>query len=234
MKIVFLTTDSYHHWYFLNFLKLKKIHFNAVISETEKIIPSFDVEADWEKNIEIFEKKRWKKMIEVNVSELQYVKNINNNSSKKILKSLRPDFGIVFGTRKINKSVISLFRLGLINIHRGITNEYRGLDCDLWPIYHNDYENLGVTIHKVDNDLDTGEIIEQEKVNLTRDFECYKLRAMTTELAANLLVEIIRKLKKTQKVDCSPLKRKGRYYSFMPKCLKIETEKKLIKYLNKK
>ena len=55
MKIVFLTTDSYHHWYFLNFLKLKKIHFNAVISETEKIIPSFDVEADWEKNIEIFE-----------------------------------------------------------------------------------------------------------------------------------------------------------------------------------
>ena len=39
---------------------------------------------------------------------------------------------------------------------------YRGLDSDLWAIYHRDYKNIGVTIHMVDSELDTGEILYQE------------------------------------------------------------------------
>ena len=83
---------------------------------------------------------------------------------------MKPDLGVVFGTRKISKKIINLFKFGLINIHRGIVEKYRGLDSEYWALYHRDYKNIGITIHQVSEDLDTGKVIVQRKLKMKKKF----------------------------------------------------------------
>ena len=233
MKLLFLTSGSIHHWYFFNFLKSKNININFILSETEKIFPNFDITSEWEKKIEVFERKRWNEMIKINFSKIKYIKNINNEESVNIMKKIKPDLGIVFGTRKIDSKIFKLFKYGMINVHRGITQSYRGIDCELWPVHFHDLKNIGVTIHLIDDQLDTGEIITQQKISNFKNLKCYKLRAITTELAGSLVYNFFKSFLKTKKIISAPPERKGNYYSFMPKNIKDLLELKLKRMLIK-
>jgi folate-dependent phosphoribosylglycinamide formyltransferase PurN len=48
-----------------------------------------------------------------------------------------------------------------VNIHVGITPKYRGVHGTYWALVNNDVENSGVTVHFVDEGIDTGNIINQ-------------------------------------------------------------------------
>ena len=61
----------------------------------------------------------------LNKDKIKYFTNINSNKSLKFFSKKKFDLGIVFGTRKINLDLINTFKLGLINIHRGIIHKYR-------------------------------------------------------------------------------------------------------------
>ena len=56
------------------------------------------------------------------------------------------------------KKIYNKFNFGMLNIHKGLTQYYRGLDSEYWPIFFNEFDKLGTTIHKIDNNLDTGDI----------------------------------------------------------------------------
>ena len=78
---------------------------------------------------------------------------------------------------KLIKILFQFFKFGLINVHRGIINKYRGLDSDLWAIYHKDLDNIGVTIHKVDENLDTGKRNRSKKIkNYKKKIKIYQLK----------------------------------------------------------
>ena len=49
--------------------------------------------------------------------------------------------------------------------------------------FHNDFNNIGCTLHKIDDDLDTGDIIYQNKLDIKKVKHIYNLRALTTEIA---------------------------------------------------
>lgn len=147
------------------------------------------------------------------------VDTVNSSRAKTLIQETAPDFGIVFGTRKIDREVIGLFPDGLINVHRGISQEYRGLDSDLWAIYHSDYSNLGVTLHRVEPSLDTGEIVRQERMPIYTGMKVHHIRYHTTCIAANLAVSAVRDYLE-ERMEGRPQEKKGRYYSFMPLELK--------------
>jgi methionyl-tRNA formyltransferase len=139
---------------------------------------------------------------------------------------------VVFGAGKISSDVIKMFPDGLINVHRGISEKYRGLDSELWAVYHQDYGNIGVTIHKVEELLDTGDIIFKQKLKLKSGMKTYQLRYYTSLIATNLVIKTLKDylsgtlLQKKQK-------KKGRYYSFMPLELKKIVNDKFNHYCEK-
>jgi folate-dependent phosphoribosylglycinamide formyltransferase PurN len=92
------------------------------------------------------------------------VADINDARCSDFIKRLGPDVIAVCGTTVIRPEIFSLAPLGALNIHTGITPDYRSADPIFWAIYHNDLEKVGVTIHFVDRGIDTGPIIYQEKV----------------------------------------------------------------------
>jgi methionyl-tRNA formyltransferase len=161
------------------------------------------------------------------------VSTINKPGIIDEVKSYHADLGLVFGCGKIKPHLLTVTRDGLINIHRGISSEYRGLDSDLWAIYHQDYKNIGVTIHRVDEELDTGDILKVQRLKLRPDMKIHQLRYYTTLMATEMTLDVLRQYKETGKLDGVPQKKSGRYYSFMPLVLKKIVQTQFDNYTKK-
>ncbi len=117
----------------------------------------------------------------------------------------------------------------MINVHRGITEKYKGLDSDLWAIYHGDYENIGVTIHRVSSNLDAGEIAFCEAMPLIGNMKIHQIRYYTTIISTRLVMESIYKYLQNN-LTYREQNSYGRYYSFMPTDLKKIVQCKFNKY----
>ena len=65
----------------------------------------------------------------------------------------------------IKKDVIVYMKEKIINAHPSILPLNKGWQSNFWSVYHNTVK--GVTIHFVDQGLDTGDIIAQQKINVT-------------------------------------------------------------------
>ncbi len=106
---------------------------------------------------------------EIPSEKLINVDSVNCDECLKVLKKIKPDLIIVNGTRIISKNILNNVPALFINTHVGITPEYRGVHGAYWALVNNDAENCGVTVHKVDEGIDTGDLIKQSKINITND-----------------------------------------------------------------
>jgi methionyl-tRNA formyltransferase len=97
------------------------------------------------------------------------VGNINDAACIDFIRQQTPDVIAVCGTSVLKPAVFSLAPRGAINIHTGITPEYRSADPIFWALYHGEPEKVGVTIHYIDRGIDTGAIIHQQSVPVCAD-----------------------------------------------------------------
>ena len=96
------------------------------------------------------------------------VDSVNSKTSLAVLNDINPDIILVCGTRIISKDILSQIDSKFINTHIGITPKYRGVHGGYWAVVNNDLDNLGVTIHFIDEGIDTGDILYQDKVAITQ------------------------------------------------------------------
>lgn len=112
------------------------------------------------------------------------------------LEGYRPDLLIVFGFAwKLPRSVLDIPRLGAINVHVSMLPEYRGPAPLLWAIRNGD-PTAGITIHRMDEDFDTGDILAQrDGLPLADDisWQTYCVEAMpaTYELLRTALARVV-------------------------------------------
>ncbi|MEV6504209.1 methionyl-tRNA formyltransferase [Streptomyces prunicolor] len=79
-----------------------------------------------------------------------------------MLASYRPDLLVVFGFAwKLPPSVLAIPRLGALNIHVSMLPKYRGPAPLLWAIRNGDPTG-GVSVHRMDDDFDTGNVLAQQ------------------------------------------------------------------------
>lgn len=99
---------------------------------------------------------------------LKKVISVNSKETTQILKEISPDLIIVNGTRIIAKKVLQSIKAPFINTHVGITPKYRGVHGGYWSLVKNDKNNCGVTVHLVDAGIDTGTVLYQDTIKVTR------------------------------------------------------------------
>lgn len=143
-------------------------------------------------------KKRIKEIIDNNQlntsdipsSVITRVPSVNHTKTIEAIKKLNPDLIIVNGTRIISKKVIQSSSCRLINMHAGITPKYRGVHGGYWALASNDAENCGVTIHYVDEGIDTGNILAQDTIAFLKNdnFTTYPLLQISKGLS---LMEVV-------------------------------------------
>ena len=121
-------------------------------------------------------KKRIQEIIQSNsfntsLAESNYkkVSSVNSDECITLLQEIGPSLIIVNGTRIISKKVLDHVNTPFINIHVGITPKYRGVHGAYWALVNNDEENCGITVHRIDEGIDTGGILYQEKVLPSKD-----------------------------------------------------------------
>ncbi len=140
-----------------------------------KVIGQIGFQVLISKPLTIFSKKRVKDIIRenqlditpVDPAKIVNVPSINSPQAIALLKELQPDLIIVNGTRIISKKVLAAVNCKFINTHAGITPKYRGVHGTYWALASNDAANSGVTVHFVDEGIDTGSIISQDFVTPT-------------------------------------------------------------------
>lgn len=87
---------------------------------------------------------------------------INCDITRELFKNAEADVGISLGNSYISRSVFSLCRLGMINIHGEVLPEYQNAQSVIWQIYNGSSET-GFTIHKINSKIDQGDILYTEK-----------------------------------------------------------------------
>ena len=75
-----------------------------------------------------------------------------------LLKQLAPDVIVVYGTAIIREQVVEQARIITLNMHTGLSPWYRGDSTLFWPVYYNQAEKLGVTVHELTSTVDGGDI----------------------------------------------------------------------------
>jgi methionyl-tRNA formyltransferase len=96
--------------------------------------------------------------------KLLNISSVNDSECIAAIKKLNLDVIIVNGTRIISSKVMQAL---FINTHTGITLQYR-VHGAYWVLVSNDKENCGVIVDKLDQGIDTGEIITQCTIEISK------------------------------------------------------------------
>lgn len=231
-KIIILTTDTFHHSFFVQQI-LNKRDIEKVIIEKTSITPPFDTYHPYESKQNEYEKQKFFNKKNKKISDITDVIQSNTINDLKIInhiKNISPDIIIVFGTRKISTDLIRQCPEGIINLHGGNPEEYRGLDTHLWAIYHKDYSNLTTTLHRLVNKIDAGDIISQKKIEIFKNMKFHSLRYYNTKICIELTLSALDMFEQRGNFKGKALGKIGRYYSFMPSVLKDICVKRFNKY----
>jgi len=111
---------------------------------------------------------------------------------KKEIKNLNPDIGVVTAYGQIiPKEILSIPRYGFLNIHPSLLPKYRGASPIQTTILNGDKET-GVTIIKMDEQIDHGPIIKNIKFQITNPKITYpELSNKLANIGANLLLNTL-------------------------------------------
>lgn len=87
---------------------------------------------------------------------------ISCDITRELFREANAELGLSLGNGYIPKSVFSIPKYGMVNIHTEVLPEFQGAQSIIWPIYEEKKET-GFTIHQIDDKIDTGDILYQEK-----------------------------------------------------------------------
>ncbi|MCX5657930.1 MAG: methionyl-tRNA formyltransferase [Candidatus Omnitrophica bacterium] len=127
----------------------------------------------------------------LNLTVLQ-PEDINSEGFIRQLKSLEPDLFIVASYGKILRaSLLFLPRLYSINLHASLLPKYRGAAPINWALLKGETET-GVTVIKMNEKMDAGEIIAQEKVSISESDTSMSLGEKLENKGADLVIEVLK------------------------------------------
>ena len=168
-----------------------------------------------------------------NIKYLQ-PKNLKDKSFINKIISINPDIIVVVAFRMIPKSIWKIPKYGTINLHASLLPNYRGSAPINWAIINN--ENFtGVTTFFIDDKIDTGDVLLQEKIKVDKKINAGELHDKLKVIGAITVKKTIKEIlnntliKKKQKQD-------GNYktaYKLDKENIKIDWTKNCLEIHNK-
>jgi methionyl-tRNA formyltransferase len=112
------------------------------------------------------------------------------------VKRMSPDLVVVaaYG-RMLTREILDIPPLGCINVHASLLPLYRGAAPIQWAIVNGD-KKTGVTIIKMDEGMDTGDILLTQEVKIRDDDTAQSLHETLSRVGAKLAIEAIDQLEK--------------------------------------
>jgi methionyl-tRNA formyltransferase len=139
--------------------------------------------------------------------------DLNSQSCRELLQQYDPDLLISIAAPIIFKEdLIKLPRLDCINVHNAPLPNYKGMLPSFWQLYYGE-KNSGITVHKIDKGIDTGDIIRQESIPIDDHETLHDLIVKTKKMGAKIIQEVIEDFR-VGKINYTRMKGKGSYFTF--------------------
>jgi len=134
-----------------------------------------------------------KKAVEFELNIIQ-PKSINTPEIIEQISSLKPDFLVVvaFG-QLLKKELLDVPTNGVLNVHPSLLPQYRGPAPIQWAIIEG-CEQTGVSIMKLDEGLDTGDVLQVETTSINSNETAGMLHDRLAKSGALLLLDTIDKI----------------------------------------
>ena len=181
VKILFMGTAEFG----IPTLEILKDNFNL-----DAIITNYDKPSGRGLKIEFSPVKKF--AISNNIKYLQ-PKNLKEQSLIDKITSINPDIIVVVAFRMIPKSIWQIPKYGTINLHASLLPNYRGSAPINWAIINN--ENFtGVTTFFIDDKIDTGDILLQEKIKVDKKINAGELHDKLKVIGARTVKKTIEEI----------------------------------------
>ena len=93
---------------------------------------------------------------------------LNQLTPQQLQAALETDYVVVFGSSYIKGWLAdALIAKNAVNLHMGISPQYRGSACNFWALFDNNPQFVGATIHRLAKSLDTGSVIQHVRPEFT-------------------------------------------------------------------
>ncbi|MBN1499634.1 MAG: methionyl-tRNA formyltransferase [Spirochaetes bacterium] len=125
----------------------------------------------------------------------------------------------------IPESIFKMPRLGTVNLHPSLLPKYRGAAPVQWALINGENET-GVTIQMVDEKLDSGDIVLQEKIPVSDEMNSSTLYDVILPLGADMLLKAVKGL------DDGSIKPVPQNHEEATYCRKIDKAAALINWSN--
>jgi folate-dependent phosphoribosylglycinamide formyltransferase PurN len=127
--------------------------------------------------------------------EAVYVETVNGPETVEAISRLEPDVVIQVDAGILRRQVFEIARIGTLNLHPGIAPLIRGQDPMYWALWEQKREWMGMTLHYIDEGIDTGPVLAYAPVEPRYPGERFpSLLVRTTELGVEHLVDALRRL----------------------------------------
>ena len=128
--------------------------------------------------------------------------------------------GGIFGYELVNAP-----KIGIINAHMGFLPKFRGFNVLEWSLFNND--KIGVSLHMIDDVIDTGDIIEFKEMVCREGENIKSLREKASIIGIELIVNFIKNAQSKPIPFKKQTLEKGRQYFAMHDFLKKITDRRL-------
>jgi len=151
------------------------------------------------------------------------VSNINHPDVVALEGRLQPDVIAVFGTSLIPGPLLSSGRLGIFNLHGGLSPRYRGADCTFWALFNGEPDQVGCTLHRIDNGIDTGTLIAHICPEVDEGDGELTLFWRAVRDSAEVYAEMLERLARGERVG-EPQREWGRLYQVKDRTWRAERQ----------
>lgn len=123
--------------------------------------------------------------------------NLKSDGFQADLERLNPNLIIVVAFRMLPKVVWDFPEFGTFNLHASLLPQYRGAAPINWAIINGE-EETGVTTFFIDDQIDTGKIIDSKRIPIQPEDDVESLHDKLMNLGAELVLESIKSIENNQ------------------------------------
>ena len=147
----------------------------------------------------------------IEILHTQGVNAINEPEYQDWIRNRNPDLIAVCGASILKRDLLGIPPHGVLNLHGGLSQFYRGLFTTDWAIHNREPECVGATVHFVSEGVDDGDIVYQGRPDIEANDHPNSLYEKVVRLGVNMMMQAVRDIEHSR-CKASKLESRGRLY----------------------
>lgn len=152
------------------------------------------------------------------------MEELNSQKTIEFIKSVDADMLLTYGVHMVSDEVISCYEGKAFNIHGGLSPWYRGNTTLFWPFYFLKPNYAGMTIHRLTQKLDGGDILHHSVPTLEYNDTMHVVACKAVKKVAEDICKILDCRDNGAAFHCSQQKNSGKLFlgkDWTPQTLRV-------------